>query len=122
MGEELAPHEGVVALGVITRKVDVPRKRTSNQKEERILVHVEGDDVLEGDLTVLVHLNEVLDVDRDRGALVGVDQQRGKDRVEEEEIPCRRQWERNQWGDLGGESGIRDPVERKYLKRKASPQ
>ena len=85
MGEELAPHEGVVALGVITRKVDVSRKRTSNQEEERILVHVEGDDVLEGDLAVLVHLNEVLDVDRDRGALVGVDQQRGKDRVEEEE-------------------------------------
>ena len=122
MREELAPHEGVVALGVITRKVDVPRKRTSNQEEERILVHVEGDDVLEGDLAVLVHLNEVLDVDRDRGAFVGVDQQRGKDRVGEEEIPCRRQWERNQWGDLGGESGIRDPVERKYLKRKASPQ
>lgn len=71
MREELAPHEGVVALGVITRKVDVPRKRTSNQEEERILVHVEGDDVLEGDLTVLVHLNEVLDVDRDRGAFVG---------------------------------------------------
>ena len=41
MAEEVVPHEGVVALGVLLREIDV-------------LVHVEGDDVLERHLAGLV--------------------------------------------------------------------
>ena len=45
MTEEIRPHERMVALRMIFRKV-------------YILVHVERDDVLEGDLTGFVHLDE----------------------------------------------------------------
>ena len=55
MREELAEHEGVVGLGVVLRKGDV-------------LVHVEGDDMLEGEFACLDKLDKVL-VRRDgRGA------------------------------------------------------
>ena len=55
MGEELAEHEGVVGLGVVLGQADV-------------LGHVEGDDMLEGELAGLDKLHEVL-VRRDgRGA------------------------------------------------------
>ena len=57
MGEELAEHEGVVGLGVVLGQVDV-------------LVHVEGDDVLEGELAGLDELDEVL-VGRDGGRARG---------------------------------------------------
>ena len=45
MTEEVVPHEGVVALGMFLGEVD-------------ILVHVEGDDVLERDFTCLVEGDE----------------------------------------------------------------
>ena len=47
MVEEVGPHEGVVALGVLLGEADV-------------LVHVEGDDVLEGYLTLLIEADEFL--------------------------------------------------------------
>ena len=47
VGEEVGPHEAVVALGVFLGQTHV-------------FVHVEGDDVLERNLAGLVHLNEVL--------------------------------------------------------------
>ena len=45
--EEVVPHEGVVALGMVLGKAD-------------ILVHVEGDDVLEGYLTLFVQADKFL--------------------------------------------------------------
>ena len=45
--EEVAVHKGVVALRMLYRK-------------SHILVHVEGDDVLEGDLSGVIHLDEFL--------------------------------------------------------------
>lgn len=45
--EKISVHEGVIALGVVHREVDV-------------LVHVEGHHVLEGDLLVLVRLHQSL--------------------------------------------------------------
>ena len=57
MGEELAEHEGVVGLGVLLGEADV-------------LVHVEGDDMLEGELALLDEADEVL-VGGDRGGASG---------------------------------------------------
>jgi len=54
MGEEVCPHEAVVAFGMLLGQSDV-------------LVHVESDDVLEGNLAGLVHLNEVLVEAQGRG-------------------------------------------------------
>lgn len=47
MREELAEHESVVGLGVVLGEADV-------------LVHVEGDDMLEGELAGLDERDEVL--------------------------------------------------------------
>lgn len=55
MGEELAEHEGVVGLGVILGQTNV-------------LVHVEGDDMLEREFTILYKLDEVLVSGYGRGA------------------------------------------------------
>ena len=45
IAEEIGPHEGVVALTVFLRQSDV-------------LVHIEGDNVLEGYLAFFVHADE----------------------------------------------------------------
>ena len=57
VGEEVVPHERVVTLGVFLRQV-------------AILVHIEGDDILERDLAGLVHCDEFT-VHTQRGAARG---------------------------------------------------
>ena len=47
IAEEIGPHKGVVALTVFFRQADV-------------LVHIEGDNVLEGYLAFFVHADEFL--------------------------------------------------------------